>query len=55
MLLLWCEYFEVSVFYFKIRHVIFFVFHQDMHVAATWNQAQAASFLSALEVEQQLR
>ncbi|XP_020616607.1 EF-hand calcium-binding domain-containing protein 6-like [Orbicella faveolata] len=28
---------------------------QDMHVAATWNQAQAASFLSALEVEQQLR
>lgn len=28
---------------------------QDMHLAATWNQAQAASFLSALEVEQQLR
>lgn len=26
-----------------------------MHMAATWNQAQAASFLSALEVEQQLR
>ena len=33
----------------------FFPFHQDMHMAATWNQAQAASFLSALEVEQQLR
>ena len=28
---------------------------KDMHLAATWNQAQAASFLSALEVEQQLR
>jgi len=28
---------------------------QDMHLAATFNQAQAASFLSALEVEQQLR
>lgn len=28
---------------------------QDMHVAATWNQAKAASFLSALEVEQRLR
>lgn len=28
---------------------------QDMHVAATWNQAQAVSFLSALEVEQRLR
>lgn len=28
---------------------------QDMHMAATWNQAQAASFLSALEVEQQLK
>lgn len=26
-----------------------------MHLAATWNQAQAASFLSAIEVEQQLR
>ena len=26
-----------------------------MHLAATWNQAQAVSFLSALEVEQQLR
>ncbi|PFX18293.1 EF-hand calcium-binding domain-containing protein 6 [Stylophora pistillata] len=28
---------------------------QDLHMAATLNQAQAASFLSALEVEQQLR
>lgn len=28
---------------------------QDMHMAATLNQAQAASFLSAIEVEQQLR
>ena len=26
-----------------------------MHMAATLNQAQAASFLSAIEVEQQLR